>query len=139
MIFNEYQLNKGTGSFIIIDRLTNVTVGAGMITGSSDSMNLSAVSAEERAARYGQTPVVINVSGANASTFVYVLERKLFDSGHAATVVDTHADVNVLQAIKQAGLIGLSVNAPLADIHFDSDTVSLDDIVTALKEQKIIV
>ncbi|MFI3137016.1 MAG: sulfate adenylyltransferase subunit CysN [Methylococcaceae bacterium] len=139
VVFDAYQLSKGTGSFIIIDRLTNVTVGAGMITGSSDSMNLSAVSAEERAARYGQTPVVINVSGANASTFVYVLERKLFDSGHAATVVDTHADVNVLQAIKQAGLIGLSVNAPLADIHFDSDTVSLDDIVTALKEQKIIV
>ncbi|MCX7088873.1 MAG: sulfate adenylyltransferase subunit CysN [Methylococcales bacterium] len=139
VVFDAYQLSKGTGSFIIIDRLTNVTVGAGMITGSSDSMNLSAVSAEERAARYGQTPVVINVSGANASTFVYVLERKLFDSGHAATVVDAHADANVLQAIKQAGLIGLSVNTPLADIHFDSDTVSLDDIVTALKEQKIIV
>lgn len=29
--FDDYRSNKGTGAFIIIDRLTNVTVGAGMI------------------------------------------------------------------------------------------------------------
>lgn len=29
--FDEYDVNRNTGSFIIIDRLTNVTVGAGMI------------------------------------------------------------------------------------------------------------
>lgn len=31
--FDNYQSVKGTGSFIIIDRLTNVTVGAGMVVG----------------------------------------------------------------------------------------------------------
>ncbi|MCL1049572.1 sulfate adenylyltransferase subunit CysN [Shewanella abyssi] len=30
--FDAYDVNRGTGAFIIIDRLTNVTVGAGMIT-----------------------------------------------------------------------------------------------------------
>jgi len=30
--FDDYKKNPGTGSFIIIDRLTNVTVGAGMIS-----------------------------------------------------------------------------------------------------------
>jgi sulfate adenylyltransferase subunit 1 (EFTu-like GTPase family) len=29
--FDSYKINQGTGSFIIIDRLTNVTIGAGMI------------------------------------------------------------------------------------------------------------
>ena len=29
--FDDYRRNKGTGAFIVIDRLTNVTVGAGMI------------------------------------------------------------------------------------------------------------
>jgi sulfate adenylyltransferase subunit 1 len=31
VIVDNYQLNRGTGAFIIIDRLTNVTVGAGMV------------------------------------------------------------------------------------------------------------
>lgn len=31
--FDPYSVNRGTGAFIIIDRLTNVTVGAGMIVG----------------------------------------------------------------------------------------------------------
>ncbi|GAA0821471.1 sulfate adenylyltransferase subunit CysN [Colwellia sp. D2M02] len=34
--FDAYQDNKGTGAFIIIDRLTNVTVGAGMINHAID-------------------------------------------------------------------------------------------------------
>ena len=29
--FDSYNLNKSTGAFIIIDRLSNITVGAGMI------------------------------------------------------------------------------------------------------------
>jgi len=32
VVFDSYQRNRGTGAFIIIDRLTNVTIGAGMIT-----------------------------------------------------------------------------------------------------------
>jgi len=34
--FDAYQENRGTGAFIIIDRLTNVTVGAGMINHAID-------------------------------------------------------------------------------------------------------
>jgi sulfate adenylyltransferase subunit 1 (EFTu-like GTPase family) len=32
VVFDSYTQSHGTGSFIIIDRLTNVTIGAGMIT-----------------------------------------------------------------------------------------------------------
>ena len=32
IMFDDYQSNPGTGAFIIIDRMTNMTVGAGMIT-----------------------------------------------------------------------------------------------------------
>jgi len=41
VVFDAYNRSKGTGSFIIIDRLTNVTVGAGMITGASSDLELS--------------------------------------------------------------------------------------------------
>ena len=34
--FDDYQENRSTGAFIIIDRLSNVTVGAGMINNAID-------------------------------------------------------------------------------------------------------
>jgi sulfate adenylyltransferase subunit 1 len=34
--FDDYQVNRGSGAFIIIDRLSNVTVGAGMINHAID-------------------------------------------------------------------------------------------------------
>jgi bifunctional enzyme CysN/CysC len=51
--FDSYKDNRATGSFIIIDRLSNVTVGAGMIDCErSESTNII-VTKGERAARYG--------------------------------------------------------------------------------------
>ncbi|HSG92591.1 MAG TPA: hypothetical protein VK999_02685, partial [Methylotenera sp.] len=32
VVFDAYKRNRHTGAFIVIDRLTNVTIGAGMIT-----------------------------------------------------------------------------------------------------------
>jgi sulfate adenylyltransferase large subunit len=138
VVFDPYRLSKDTGAFIVIDRLSNVTVGAGMITGGAGSINLAAVSTAERAARYGQIPTAINLTGGNATACAYLLERKLFDNGHATTVLETPADASVLQLIKNAGLIGLCVNTTAGDLQFDSDLLSLDEIYAALKDQKII-
>ena len=104
-----YSSNRQTGAFIIIDRMSNVTVGAGMIleqhtadefstsnwdrapsvTGVSEE--LKRVSAEERTSRYGQTPVTVlitGLSGAGKTTTAYALERRLFEIGRAVTVLD---------------------------------------------------
>ena len=106
--FDRYSRNKGTGSFIVIDRITNVTVAAGMITDRRTEGNtgaawdeapasgtltqeISTVSAEERQARFGQSPVTIlltGLPGAGKSTTAYGVERALFDRGRAATVID---------------------------------------------------
>jgi len=32
VVADTYQVNRSTGSFIVIDRLTNITVGAGMVS-----------------------------------------------------------------------------------------------------------
>ena len=141
VVFDSYKGNKGTGAFIIIDRLSNVTVGAGMITGESDNDNLSNVSADERAARFSQKPTVINLTGANSQDIAYQLERKLFDTGHATTVLEQQSSDNeaLVNAIKNAGLICLSVNASSAtDFSFDCDKQSIDKIYSSLKDQKII-
>lgn len=106
--FDRYKDNKTTGAFIVIDRLTNVTVAAGMILDQHTSENtgasweqasisksltreISKVKPEERQARYGQTPVTIlftGLPGAGKTTTAYGVERQLFDMGRSASVID---------------------------------------------------
>ena len=86
--FDSYNLSKGSGSFIIIDRLSNVTVAAGMIIGEVESDELQEVSQDERVARYGQQPFTAWLTGKNNLQTAHELERLLFDMGHACTVLD---------------------------------------------------
>ena len=93
-----YGDNRTTGAFIVIDRLTNGTVGAGMIIappagghGSAQHGKRAHVATEERAARFGQQPATVlfsGLSGAGKSTLAYAVERKLFDMGRAVFVLD---------------------------------------------------
>ena len=104
--FDGYRGNRGTGAFIVVDRITNVTVGAGMIlerTSAADrdhwddevderlQVEQSNVSAAERAGRFEQQPATLlltGLAGAGKSTIAYALERKLFDMGRAVCVLD---------------------------------------------------
>jgi bifunctional enzyme CysN/CysC len=105
--FDAYRRNRGTGGFIIIDRMTNGTVGAGMILdrGDGDEANHwdddasaehlhreeSGVSSEEREARFGQKPVTVlftGLAGSGKTSLAKAVERRLFDMGRAVTVLD---------------------------------------------------
>jgi len=105
--FDAYRRNRATGGFIMIDRLTNATVAAGMILDRepeeaagdhwSDAAEphlhgaTSAVTAEERRARFGQLPVTVlltGLTGSGKSTLARALERRLFDQGRAVAVLD---------------------------------------------------
>ena len=108
LCFDGYRRNRATGSFIIIDRVTNGTVGAGMILDRSTSETRqdhwddepataglhgerSNVSGDERHARFGQKPATIlltGLTGSGKTTLAYALERKLFDQGRAVVVLD---------------------------------------------------
>jgi len=140
VVFDPYKTSKGTGSFIIIDRLSNGTVGAGMITGMIGDEIQQPVSAAERAARFSQKATAISLTGANSKDMAYQLERKLFDNGHATTVLETAPAAGLLEAVKNAGLLCLCVNSrkELSDVSFDCEQFSIDDIYAALKDQKII-
>jgi len=98
--FDSYQQNPSTGAFIIIDRLSNVTVGAGMIETTSTKKrhavesSTNHVTKEDRAARYGQKPVTVmfvGLSGSGKSTLAHALERRLFDMGRISTILDGKA------------------------------------------------
>ena len=139
VVFDPYQRNKGMGGFIVIDRLTNVTVGAGMIVDEAGGQDWSVVTAEERATRFAQTASIIAVKGAQAKQLAYQLERKLFDTGHASIVLE-QANDELITAIKNAGLIGLCLDSSWLslDMVFDSSVDSLDDIYRQLRERGII-
>jgi bifunctional enzyme CysN/CysC len=100
-------MNPSTGAFIIIDRLTNSTVGAGMILEPQDQDRAgdhwnreptakrlkskgTQITPAERENRLGQKPVTIlltGLTGSGKSDIAYALERKLFDMGKAVTVM----------------------------------------------------
>jgi bifunctional enzyme CysN/CysC len=139
VVFDAYKTHKGTGSFIIIDRLTNSTVAAGMIIGADENENLQPVSVEERAARFNQVATAISLVGKNSVEAAYQLERRLFDNGHACTILETANNV-LIEAINHAGLITICVNTNegFAKYHFDTEKQTLDDIYVTLKAQKVI-
>ncbi|NBW95798.1 MAG: sulfate adenylyltransferase subunit CysN [Planctomycetia bacterium] len=105
--FDAYRRNRATGAFIVIDRVTNATVGAGMILdrepedaagdhwGDAAEAHLhgqaSSVTPEEREARFGQKPATLlltGLTGSGKSTLARALERRLFDLGRAVAVLD---------------------------------------------------
>jgi len=103
-----YRRNRTTGGFIMIDRLTNATVAAGMIldreaddaaadhwgdsaTAEHLHAERSGVTTAEREARFGQKPATIlltGLTGSGKSTLARALERKLFDMGRGVVVLD---------------------------------------------------
>ncbi len=169
--FDAYKPNPGTGSFIIIDRLTNVTVGAGMIVGNVSSkadsswdadstqtrLNASSslISATERNAQFGQTAKTIlltGLTGSGKSTIAYALERKLFDMGRPAFVLDgqnmrlgpskdlgfdsddrsenLRRSVEIARLMNQAGIIVIcSLVAPNAEVRGKARDLVGDDFL----------
>jgi bifunctional enzyme CysN/CysC len=99
--FDPYEANPVTGSFILIDRLSNATVGAGMLLGPSTAWTAEApeglvhhrsqITSAERAARLGQTPCTVlftGTTGAGKTTLAAALERRLFDRGRTLLRLD---------------------------------------------------
>jgi bifunctional enzyme CysN/CysC/sulfate adenylyltransferase subunit 1 len=115
--FDAYQRNHATGSFIVIDRLTNVTIGAGMIEGLADGIeSLDPVTTDERERRLAQKPAIIACNGKHAPELALAVERALFDQGKTAVVVseantgDADERRNVAQLLTAHGLIAIAEN-----------------------------
>ncbi|MCR9248009.1 MAG: sulfate adenylyltransferase subunit CysN [bacterium] len=108
---DSYTKNRSMGSFILIDRMTNATVGAGMIVerkiadeamkrrqgaavdaGSNVRLQKKRlVSPEARRQRLGQTPFVLWITGlprSGKSSIAYALEQRLFDEQKHLHVLD---------------------------------------------------
>lgn len=94
--FDPYEANRRTGAFIVIDRYTNRTVGAGMIAfplrrASNIAWQPLSIGKAERAALKNQKPRIIwftGLSGAGKSTIANILDQKLFALGNHTMLLD---------------------------------------------------
>ncbi len=108
--FDAYRRNRATGAFIIVDRISNVTVAAGMITARQadrkhalapweveatadqrQTEGVQLVSKQERQSRLGQVPVTVlftGLSGSGKTTIARGVERALFDASRTSIVLD---------------------------------------------------
>ncbi len=94
--FDSYEANRRTGSFIIIDRFTNQTVGAGMMAfglrrGTNIHWQPLLVGKSERAALKHQRPAMLwftGLSGAGKSTVANIVEQRLHAAGYHTMLLD---------------------------------------------------
>jgi bifunctional enzyme CysN/CysC len=96
VVFEPYKENRDLGGFILIDRMTNTTVGAGLLHFAlrrSQNIHWQAldVNKQARADRKGQKPCVLwftGLSGAGKSTVANLVERRLHALGHHTYLLD---------------------------------------------------
>ncbi|MGB5064682.1 MAG: adenylyl-sulfate kinase, partial [Candidatus Competibacter sp.] len=99
--FDAYEESPGTGGFIVIDRISNATVGAGMIVRPvtqaliDKSHNVvwyeHRIGKAQRANQKAQRPCVIwltGLSGSGKSTLANALEQRLYQRGYHSYLLD---------------------------------------------------
>jgi bifunctional enzyme CysN/CysC len=105
LFFDEYRLNRNTGSFILVDAHTDLTVAAGMIIGSGSELAVpvepvvaenitfhpSKLNRDERWSALGASGATIwltGLSGSGKSTIATAVEHSLVSSGRHAFMLD---------------------------------------------------
>ncbi|TPL42300.1 sulfate adenylyltransferase subunit CysN [Mesorhizobium sp. B2-4-6] len=94
--FDSFAENRTTGAFILIDRITNATVGAGMILHSlrrAENIHWQSLDVGKRGRSdlKNQRPAVFwftGLSGSGKSTIANLFEKKLFASGRHTYILD---------------------------------------------------
>ena len=96
LVFDPFAENRSTGAFILIDRITNATVGAGMIVHAlrrAENIHWQSLDVDKRARSdiKNQRPAVFwftGLSGSGKSTIANLLEKKLHAAGRHTVLLD---------------------------------------------------
>lgn len=155
IFFDSYKKNKSCGSFVLIDPITNNTCAVGMIIDEVKSSDLastiteadrkkmqegvSAVTVAEREKHLGHEGRLFSVVGDNLAAqreCAYMLERRLFDIGHFAVVLDAETlglknrDNAAFAAIAET-LVGQGLTVICIDLYgevkADAFTIGIDE------------
>ena len=96
IIFEPYEVNRAMGGFIIIDKASNATVGAGLIRFAlrrAENVKWQALDIDKsaRSSLKGQRPLCIwftGLSGSGKSTIANLLEKRLHADGRHTYILD---------------------------------------------------
>ncbi len=149
LLLDEYGRNAVTGSFILIDPDTNVTVAAGMVRDTAPAAargatpntvrHASLVTAEERLTK-GRTVWFTGLSGSGKSSVAVIVEQLLLEHGTPAYILDgdnlrhgLNADLGFSMADRAENLRRL---AHVATLMADAGLTVLVPVISPLEEHR---
>ena len=148
LAFDSYATCKGTGSFIVIDRLTNATVAAGLILEGQEepsALENERIGKAQREKRLGQKGKTVWISKSNAE-IAHKLESHLFTLGYLPYVLNERALLDnaelVSRALNDAGILVIAVGSTsgISDktnhLELPPDLSELESILTWLGDQE---
>ena len=128
---DQYRRNRATGSFILVDPISNATVAAGMVTGRDPKLADSAmlevqpieaqqrISVIDRQERLGHASALIWLNG--GLHLAFAIENELFRRGYLTHVIAAQTDGSVMLELAQnltaAGLVTICA----ADFLYESE------------------
>ena len=131
LFVDQYRRNRITGSFVLIDPVSNATVAAGMVTGRDPRVDDPAISAEQpeaeanripaadRRKRVGHAPAFLWLNG--GANLGYAVEKELFGRGYLTHVIAAQTNGSVLLSVAQnlvaAGLVTICAADFLYDVE----------------------
>jgi bifunctional enzyme CysN/CysC len=146
--FDAYRDNRETGSFIIIERFTHATVGAGMIEFAlrrATNVHWQAldVNAALRAELKGQRPCVIwftGLSGSGKSTIANLVEKQLASEGRHTYILDgdnvrhgLNRDLGFTEADRVENIRRV---AETAKLFVDAGLITLVSFISPFREER---
>jgi hypothetical protein len=137
LLFDPYRRNRFTGSFILIDPLTNETMGAGMILqAETGQRGAGRVTDAERLAVRGHAPLAICLPP-DRMDLAWLLERRLFDHGYMVHVIQQPESLaQAVRTVLAAGLIAIVSPAGPSDWDLLRQAVPAGQLVPAENVQQ---
>jgi sulfate adenylyltransferase large subunit len=117
LFVDQYRRNRMTGSFVMVDPISNATVAAGMVTGrdprvdptvqESQPVEAALIPAVDRQKRIGHAAVLVWLNG--GASLAYAVESELFKRGYLTHVIAAQTDGSVMLELARnltaAGLV----------------------------------
>jgi sulfate adenylyltransferase large subunit len=139
LFVDQYRRNRATGSFILVDPVSNATVAAGMVTGRDPKMADPAiqevqapeaenVSLMERQKRVGHASVLVWLNG--GVQLAFAIESELFRRGYLTHVIAAQTNGSVMLELAQnltaAGLLTICAADFLYEVERDRAQAVID-------------
>jgi bifunctional enzyme CysN/CysC len=150
LAIDDYQVNRATGSFILINSRTNITVGAGTVKFAAQKApspnvvrHTGKLTLEERAQHlgvHGATVLFTGLSGSGKSTLAAAVEEQLVKHGQPAFMLDgdnlRHTLCSDLGFSQQDRAENLRRAGEVARLMAEAGTVALVSLIAPCAEER---